>query len=121
VHGARTGLAAGIAVLALASPAAGTQQGDRASSLWKAFTCIHHYETYGVRDPAAWHVNTGNGYYGGLQMDYTFQRQYGREYLRAWGSADHWPSGVQMAVAIRAYLSGRGFSPWPNTRRMCGV
>src|SRR4051794_32726231 len=34
-----------------------------------AFNCIHRYE-------GAWNSNTGNGYYGGLQMDYTFQSQY---------------------------------------------
>src|SRR5262245_19100245 len=31
--------------------------------------CIHNGE-------GAWNSNTGNGYHGGLQMDYTFQRLY---------------------------------------------
>ena len=54
-------------------------------------------------------------------MDYGFQRAYGREYLRAFGTADHWTPGMQIAVAIRAYLAGRGFGPWPTTARRCGL
>jgi hypothetical protein len=38
-----------------------------------------------------------------------------------YGTADHWPPAVQIAVAIRAYASGRGFYPWPNTARACGL
>ena len=79
----------------------------------RAFLCIHSYE-------GAW--NDPNApYYGGLQMDMSFQRTYGREFLDAWGTADNWPISVQMAVAMRAYLSGRGYNPWPNTRRYCNL
>ena len=53
-------------------------------------------------------------------MDLDFQRAYGRDYLRYFGTADRWPMSVQVAVAIRGYIS-RGFTPWPNTRRMCGL
>ena len=81
--------------------------------LWRAFMCIHHYE-------GDWQ-DAGAPYYGGLQMDYTFQRTYGPEFLRAYGTADHWPPAIQISVAMRAYLSGRGFAPWPNTRRLCGL
>jgi Transglycosylase-like domain len=82
--------------------------------LQSAFTCIHRYE-------GAWSSNTGNGYYGGLQMDIGFQSAYGREFLRRWGTADRWPAWAQVAAAARAYRSGRGFSPWPNTARACGL
>jgi hypothetical protein len=54
-------------------------------------------------------------------MDWTFMSTYGADYLKAWGTADHWPPAVQIAVAMRAYLSGRGFWPWPNTARICGL
>jgi hypothetical protein len=83
-------------------------------SFVRAFVCIHSYE-------GAWNANTGNGYYGGLQMDWSFMRAYGPEYLRAWGPASNWPPSIQIAVAIRAHLSGRGFYPWPNTARRCGL
>jgi len=79
-----------------------------------AFNCIHQYE-------GAWTSNTGNGYYGGLQMDYGFMRSYGAEYVRRWGTADNWPVWAQLTAAMRAHHSGRGFTPWPNTARACGL
>jgi hypothetical protein len=82
--------------------------------LRRAFLCIHRYE-------AAWNANTGNGYYGGLQMDVPFQARYGPAYLARYGTADRWPVWAQLAAATRAYRSGRGFWPWPNTARVCGL
>lgn len=84
------------------------------SWLKQVFMCIHRYE-------GAWTSNTGNGYYGGLQMDQSFMLAYGRDYVRRYGWAHNWPADAQIEVAARAYYSGRGFGPWPNTRRMCGV
>jgi hypothetical protein len=82
--------------------------------LGQAFECIHRYE-------AAWNADTGNGYYGGLQMDLPFQSHYGSAYLGRYGTADHWPVWAQLEAAARAYRSGRGFWPWPNTARACGL
>jgi len=79
-----------------------------------AWLCIQRHE-------GAWNANTGNGYYGGLQMDLTFQRTYGPELLRRKGTADRWKPIEQIWVAERAYRSGRGFYPWPNTARYCGL
>jgi hypothetical protein len=83
-------------------------------ALSSAFLCIHHYE-------GAWDSNTGNGYYGGLQMDRRFQSLYGAEYMAKWGTADNWPAWAQLRAAVRAYRAGRGFYPWPNTARACGL
>lgn len=82
--------------------------------LVRGFLCIHRYE-------GRWDANTGNGYYGGLQMDLSFQRAYGREFLAAFGTANNWPIPIQIAVAVRAHLSGRGWGPWPSTARRCGL
>ena len=82
--------------------------------LTDAFTCIHHYE-------GAWNANSGNGYYGGLQMSSGFMGRYGAEFVHRWGTADHWPAWAQIDAAVRAYRSGRGFWPWPNTARACGL
>jgi hypothetical protein len=60
-------------------------------------------------------------YYGGLQMDLSFQRTYGRELLRRKGTADRWSPLEQIWVAVKAHRSGRGFYPWPNTARYCGL
>ena len=74
--------------------------------------CIHRYE-------GSW-TDPNAPYYGGLQMDEQFQRMYGRELYRAKGTADHWSPLEQMWVAERAYRT-RGFWPWPNTARFCGL
>lgn len=102
-------------VAVFAAVLAQPSSGARFSAVWleSAFNCIHRHE-------GAWSANTGNGYYGGLQMNLGFQRTYGGAFLHAFGTADRWPVSVQMAVGIRAYLS-RGFAPWPNTAKTCGL
>ena len=78
-----------------------------------AWRCIQRYEGR-WNDPSA-------PYYGGLQMDLGFQRRYGSDLLRTKGTADNWTPVEQMWVAERAYRAGRGFYPWPNTARYCGL
>ena len=80
----------------------------------RQWLCIHRYE-------ASWNANTGNGFFGGLQMNSRFQQQYGWHLLVLKGTADHWTPLEQMWVAERAHRSGRGFYPWPNTARYCGL
>jgi hypothetical protein len=78
-----------------------------------AWTCIHRYE-------ASW-TDAAAPYYGGLQMDLGFQRTYGRSLLVRKGTADRWTPLEQMWVAERALRVGRGFWPWPNSARLCGL
>jgi hypothetical protein len=78
-----------------------------------AWLCIHRYE-------GSW-TDPSPPYYGGLQMDLGFQRTYAPELVRRKGTADHWTPLEQIWVAERAYRSGRGFYPWPNTARNCGL
>jgi hypothetical protein len=79
---------------------------------WDQWMCIHKYE-------GAWNSIDGP-YYGGLQMNIGFQQTYGADMLRRYGTADRWPIAAQVAVAERAFPT-RGFTPWPNTARMCGL
>jgi hypothetical protein len=74
--------------------------------------CIHRYE-------GSW-SDGGSPYYGGLQMDLSFQETYGGWLLRHRGTADHWSPLEQIWVAVRASHS-RGFSPWPTTAAECGL
>ncbi len=74
--------------------------------------CIHRYE-------GSW-TDPNAPYYGGLQMDVEFQQTYGPDLYREKGTADHWTPLEQMWVAERAYRT-RGFWPWPNTARYCGL
>jgi hypothetical protein len=54
-------------------------------------------------------------------MDLSFQRAYAAGLLRRKGTADRWTPLEQMWTAERAHRSGRGFYPWPNTARYCGL
>jgi hypothetical protein len=78
----------------------------------RAWLCLHRYE-------GNWH-DPGAPYYGGLQMDYSFQQTYGRWLLRRKGTADHWSPLEQIWAAVRAHRT-RGFTPWPRTARVCGL
>ena len=94
------------------------------SGLLQALTCIHNGE-------GSWSSNTDNGYYGGLQADLTFQRQYGPEFLARWGTANNWPIWAQLTAAVRAIKgwngpdpathAARGYHPWPQTAANCGL
>jgi hypothetical protein len=74
--------------------------------------CIHHYE-------GSW-TDRGDPYWGGLQMSLSFQERYGGRLYQLKGTADHWTPLEQMWTAEKA-LRTRGFWPWPNTARMCGL
>jgi hypothetical protein len=74
--------------------------------------CIHHYE-------GAWN-DVGGPYWGGLQMSLTFQEHYGGWLYRTKGTADHWTPLEQIWTAEKA-LRSRGFWPWPNSARLCGL
>lgn len=60
-----------------------------------------------------WHINTGNGFYGGLQFDYgTWLSNGGGSYAPR---ADLASREQQIAIATKLY-DARGSSPWP----VCG-
>ena len=79
----------------------------------RAWACIHRFE-------GSW-TDPNAPYYGGLQMDLGFQRTYGRYLLVRKGTANNWTPLEQMWVAEHAFRAGRGFYPWPNTARYCGL
>ena len=86
----------------------------RSLKRFSAWVCIHSHE-------ARWD-DQGDPYWGGLQMDREFMNTYGRDMVRKYhGWAHLWTPADQIRVAERAYVSGRGFYPWPNTARMCGL
>ena len=88
------------------------KRGEAAPTHLREWLCIHRYE-------GAWN-DRGAPYYGGLQMDWDFMSTYGPELLRRKGTADNWTPWEQMLVAERAWRT-RGFTPWPNTARRCGL
>lgn len=80
---------------------------------WKADAlCVHRHEG-SWRDPWA-------PYWGGMQMDLTFQQAYGPWMLHHFGTADHWPKNGQLYASWKAWRV-RGWQPWPQTAAMCGL
>jgi hypothetical protein len=75
--------------------------------------CIQRYE-------AEW-TDDRDPYWGGLQMDRAFMRTYAPRHLLRRGWANRWTAVEQMWVAERALRAGRGFYPWPNAARICGL
>ena len=83
----------------------------------RPWLCVFRYE----RSPRqGWRTNTGNGYYGGLQMDVAFQRNYGRWLVQRKGLAHRWTPIEQIWVAERGRRV-QGWHAWPNTARACGL
>jgi hypothetical protein len=78
----------------------------------KGWLCIHHYE-------GSW-TDGGGPYWGGLQMDLSFQARYGGWLLRHKGTADRWSPLEQIWTAVRASRT-RGYSPWASTAHYCGL
>ena len=78
----------------------------------EGWICIHRFE-------GSWQ-DSGDPYWGGLQMDRGFMRAYAPHVLLRRGWADRWSPLEQMWVAEHAHR-GRGYSPWPNTARFCGL
>jgi hypothetical protein len=79
----------------------------------QGWLCIHRYE-------GRW-ADDGDPYWGGLQMDRGFMWHYAPRFLLRRGLANRWSAVEQMWVAESAYRQGRGFYPWPNTARLCGL
>ena len=65
-----------------------------------------------------WHINTGNGYYGGLQFSRsTWKANGGGKYA---STADRATKGEQIKIANKLYKK-RGLSPWPVCGKKAGV
>ena len=79
----------------------------------RGWLCIHRFE-------GSW-TDAGDPYWGGLQLDRGFMRTYAPSVLLRRGWANRWSPLEQMWVAERAHRSGRGYWPWPNTARSCGL
>jgi hypothetical protein len=82
-----------------------------------AWFCIHSHEA-----PGNWFSDSNPKYKGGLQFDRTFELMYNHRLAIKKGRANHWTVWEQIWTAVNAaFRHGRGFYPWPNTARMCGL
>jgi resuscitation-promoting factor RpfA len=103
------GLAA--APLAAAIPFAMTSPAQAATSnTWERLA--------GCEAGGNWHINTGNGYFGGLQFaDGTWDGNGGDKYA---SRADLATKSEQMLIAEKV-LDARGWSPWPACSSRLGL
>ncbi|MFF4232256.1 transglycosylase family protein [Streptomyces sp. NPDC001820] len=65
-----------------------------------------------------WHINTGNGYYGGLQFSAGTWRAYGGGAYAS--TADRASKGQQIAVAVKVQR-GQGWGAWPTCSARAGA
>ncbi|GLX20929.1 MULTISPECIES: transglycosylase family protein [Streptomyces] len=98
---------AGVAGVAVAAPlmAAGTASAATAAEWDKVAAC---------ESGGNWSINTGNGYYGGLQFSASTWAAYGGKAYAA--QANQATKGQQIAIAEKV-LKGQGKGAWPS----CGV
>ncbi|MFN2417332.1 MAG: transglycosylase family protein [Candidatus Limnocylindria bacterium] len=65
-----------------------------------------------------WAINTGNGYYGGLQFDLSTWQAYGGAEFAAYPHEATREEQIAVAERLRA---ARGFAPWPACRIKLGL
>jgi peptidoglycan hydrolase-like protein with peptidoglycan-binding domain len=103
---------AGVAVAGVATVGAGiaTSSSAQASTVWDR---LANCESGGN-----WSINTGNGFYGGLQFSYSTWNAFGGQ--RYAPRADLAAKGEQIAVAKRV-LQAQGPGAWPHCSVVAGL
>ena len=83
--------------------------------------CLAHYES-----SHRWHINTGNGYYGGLQFSLSTWKYYGGPSYSGNTYPHYATKSEQIVIAKRTAFKGwkshapqGGSSAWPNTWWRC--
>jgi len=103
------GIIAGLA-LALGIALAGTAPASAATTVWdKVAKC---------ESGNRWSINTGNGYYGGLQFSSSTWKAYGG---RKYGSQAHKATKAEQIAIARRVLAGQGPRAWPTCSRRAGL
>jgi hypothetical protein len=65
-----------------------------------------------------WAINTGNGYYGGLQFNYATWHDYGGG---AYAEYPHQASREEQIAVAERLRAARGYAPWPACRAKLGL
>ena len=65
-----------------------------------------------------WAINTGNGYYGGLQFNYSTWLGYGGGEFAEYA---HLATREQQILIAERLYAKRGFQPWPGCRAKLGL
>ena len=108
----RTLISSALVATAAATPVvAVTAPSDAAPA--RAWNRLAHCESGG-----RWHINTGNGYYGGLQISASTWRAYGGGRLAALPSRASKPQQIRIGERIR---HGQGWGAWPACSARLGL
>ena len=103
------GILAGLA-LTLGIALAGSLPAQAATTVWdKVAKC---------ESGNRWHINTGNGYYGGLQFSSSTWRAFGG---RKYASQAHRATKAEQIAIARRVLAGQGPGAWPTCSRRAGL
>jgi nucleoid-associated protein YgaU len=103
------GILAGLA-LTLGIALAGPLPAQAATTVWdKVAKC---------ESGNRWHINTGNGYYGGLQFSSATWKGFGG---RKYGSQAHKASKAEQIAIARRVLAVQGPGAWPTCSRRAGL
>jgi len=103
------GIIAGLA-LTLGIALAGAAPASAATTVWdKVAKC---------ESGNRWHINTGNGYYGGLQFSSGTWKAYGG---RTYGRQAHKATKAEQIAIARRVLAGQGPRAWPTCSRRAGL
>jgi hypothetical protein len=65
-----------------------------------------------------WAINTGNGYYGGLQFSLGTWQQYGGTEFAAY---PHLATREEQIIVAERLRAVRGYAPWPSCRAKLGL
>jgi hypothetical protein len=65
-----------------------------------------------------WAINTGNGYYGGLQFSLGTWQQYGGTEFAAY---PHEATRAEQIIVAERLRAVRGYAPWPSCRAKLGL
>ncbi|MBM6621696.1 transglycosylase family protein [Micrococcaceae bacterium RIT802] len=106
----RIGASSGVAALALAGAAAGLGAAPASAASTSTWDAIANCESSGN-----WSINTGNGYYGGLQFSQQTWNAFGGS-----GSAANASKSQQIAVAEKV-LAAQGWGAWPACSAKLGL
>ena len=104
-------LAAGITAIALLIPLLVMGPADGSTDrTWNRLA--------GCESSRRWHINTGNGYFGGLQFSPSTWRAYGG---RKFARMPHRARRVQQIIIAERVLHGQGWGAWPACSRRLGL
>jgi hypothetical protein len=104
-------LVAAVTAIAVLAPLIASGPADAASDrTWNRLA--------GCESSQRWHINTGNGYRGGLQFSLSTWRAYGG---RKFAYFPNRARRVQQVIIAQRVLHGQGWGAWPTCSRRLGL